>query len=206
VKETVLDLNKQKVGEIDLADEIFASEANTALLYEVVKMQRANKRKGCAATKTRGQIKGTTAKMYRQKGTGRARHGAETAPIFVGGGTTFGPHPRDYSYRIPRKARRGGLRSALALKRSEGKLLVVKDFDLPAVKTKEALKVLGVLGATDALIVVDGKNDVVEKSVRNLSAVQLVRWDGLNVYDMMRHEHVIVTEAALAKVQEVLKS
>ena len=113
MKASVVDMTNKKVGDVDLADDIFARKGGEGMIYEVVKMQLANRRKGCAATKTRGQVVGTTAKAYRQKGTGRARHGSKKAPIFVGGGQAFGPHPRDYSYHVPKKVRRGALRAAL---------------------------------------------------------------------------------------------
>jgi large subunit ribosomal protein L4 len=198
-------MKKAKVGEVDLLDEVFASRPNKALIYEVVKMQLAGRRKGCASAKSRTDVSGTTAKIYRQKGTGRARHGDARANIFVGGGKAFGPKPRDYSYRVPTKVRRGGLRSALSLKKGEGKLLIVEAFSLPEIKTKLMLETLKQLNVNNGLIVVDGKDEKLEKSVRNLPHVSLVRWEGLNVYDLMRHEHVIFTRAAAEKVQEVLK-
>lgn len=205
MKETVIDTKKTKVGELELDDAIFGTKPNEALIYEVVKMQRAGKRKGSAATRTRTDVSGTTAKMYRQKGLGRARHGDERANIFVGGGKSFGPHPRDWSYRIPAKARRGGLRSALSMKKQDGKLIVVDEFKLGEIKTKTMVDTLKKLGVTDGLIVVDGKDELLEKSVRNVPHVSLVRWEGLNVYDLMRHEHAVMTRAAVEKVQEVLK-
>ena len=205
MKETVLNIKKSKVGEVELDDAIFGVKPNKALIYEVVKMQLANKRKGSSSSKTRSDVNGTTAKMYRQKGLGRARHGAKTAPIFVGGGTAFGPHPRDWSYRIPAKARRSGVRQALSMKKQEGKLIVVDEFPLKEIKTKAMVEALETLGVTNGLIIVDGKDEVLAKSVRNIPHVSLVRCEGLNVYDLMRHEHAIITSAAVDKVQEVLK-
>jgi len=205
VKETVIDTKKAKVGELELDDEVFGATPNEALIYEVIKMQLASRRKGSASSLTRGDVSGTTAKMYRQKGLGRARHGDERAPIFVGGGKAFGPHPRDWSWRIPTKARRGGLRSALSMKKQEGKLIVVDEFKLKGIKTKAMVDTLTKLGVTNVLIVVDGKDETLEKSIRNVPHVSLVRWEGLNVYDLMRHEHAVMTRAAVEKVQEVLK-
>jgi large subunit ribosomal protein L4 len=205
VKEPVLDMGKGKVGEIELDEAIFNAKPNIALLYEVVKMQQANRRKGTAASRNHTLVSGTTAKMYRQKGTGRARHGDARTNIFVGGGKAFGPHPRDYGYRLPSKARRGGLRSALAMKREEGKLLIVDRFPFAEIKTKPVLKALEKLGVASGLLIVEGADEVLEKSVRNIPNVKLLRWEGLNVYDLLRHEHAVITRAALEKVQEVLK-
>lgn len=205
MKATILNLDKKEVGKIDLPDEIFLVKANAPLLYEVVKMQRANRRKGCAASRNRALVKGTTAKMYRQKGTGRARHGSATANIFVGGGKAFGPHPRNYSYRIPKKARRGSIRVALSLRQSEGKILILDDFPVPTVKTKDVVKRLEKLGVSSGLLVTDGVNENLEKSVRNIKDVKLVRSEGINVYDIMRHEHTIILKGALNRLQEVLK-
>jgi len=205
VKETVIDIKKSKVGEVELDDAVFGAAPNKALIYEVVKMQLAGRRKGSAATCTRSDVSGTTAKIYRQKGLGRARHGSEKAPIFVGGGKAFGPHPRDWSYRIPAKARRSGLRSALSIKKREGKLIVVDGFKLKGVKTKPVAEALTKLGVTDGLIVIEAKDEALQKSVRNIPGISLVRCEGLNVYDLMRHEHAIMTRAAVEKVQEVLK-
>ena len=205
MKDKVLDLNLKKVGDIDLSDEVFAARPNRALLYEVVKMQRANRRRGSAMAPNRAMVSGTTAKMYRQKGTGRARHGDERANIFVGGGKAFGPKPRDYSYKLPKKARRGGLRSALALKRMEGRLLIVDVLSFPTIKTKDAVLALSKLGVKNGLLVVDAPDEKLEKSVRNIPNIKLVRWEGLNVYDLLRYEHAVITVPALQKVQEVLK-
>lgn len=205
MKENVVDMNKKSVGEVELSEEIFMPKVNKALIYEAVKMQRASSREGTAATRNHKMVSGTTAKMYRQKGTGRARHGDARTNIFVGGGKAFGPHPRDYSYRLPRKARKGALRAALSLKKSEGKFLVVKNFSIDKIKTKDAIQMLAKLGIRNGLIVVDGHDEKLEKSVRNIPGIKLLKWEGLNVVDLMRYEHAVITEAALTKVQEVLR-
>ncbi len=205
MKETVHNIKKAKVGDVELEDSIFGAKPNRALIYEVVRMQLANRRQGDAATKNRKLVSGTTAKMYRQKGTGRARHGSAKANIFVGGGKAFGPHPRDYSYRIPAKARRAGLRSALVIKRNEGKLLIVDELPLKKIRTKDAVLALKDLGVAKGMIVTEGSNEVLEKSMRNIPGIKVLRWEGLNVYDVMRYEHLIMTRAAMDKVQEVLK-
>ena len=205
MKEPVLNMAKAKVGEVELDEAIFGAAPNKALLYEVVKMQLANRRLGTAATRNHKMVSGTTKKMYRQKGTGNARHGDARTNIFVGGGKAFGPHPRDYSYRLPAKARRGGLRSALVQKLRDGKLIVVEDFPFAEIKTKPVIAALGKLGVAKALLVVDQATEALQKSVRNIPNVKLIRAEGLNVYDLVRYEHAIITRAALDKVQEVLK-
>lgn len=196
---------KVKVSDAPLNDEIFGVKPNTALIYEVVRMQMANRRQGDAATRNHKMVSGTTAKMYRQKGTGRARHGDARTNIFVGGGKAFGPHPRDYSYRIPAKARRAGLRSALSIKKNEGKLIVVDELPIKKIRTKDAISALGSLGVTSGLIVIEGNNEILEKSVRNIPNMKITRFEGLNVYDVMRYDHLVMTRAAVDRVQEVLK-
>ncbi len=205
MKETVHTINKKPAGEVELSEEIFTAKVNTALLYEAVKMHRANQREGTAATRNHCMVSGTTAKMYRQKGTGRARHGDARTNIFVGGGKAFGPHPRDYGYRMPAKARKGSVRAALSLKRNEGKLLIVDSFEMKVPKTKEAVAALEGMGVKSGVIVVDRRDSNLEKSVRNVPGFKILSCDGLNAYDLMRYEHVVVTVAALNRVQEVLK-
>ena len=205
MKASVVDMTNKKIGDVDIADDIFASEGGEGMIYEVVKMQLASRRSGSADTKTRGQVSGTTAKVYRQKGTGRARHGSKKAPIFVGGGKAFGPHPRDYSYRVPKKVRRGALRSALSVKAQEGNLLIVDSFDCKEIKTKLFVEMLSKLGVKTALVVHDEPSVNLTKSARNVSFAKVQSHQGLNVYDVLRYEHVIFTKAALEKVQEVLK-
>lgn len=205
MKGTVLNIENQKVGEVELSEEIFTPKVNTALLYETVKMQLANRREGTAASRNRALVSGTTAKMYRQKGTGRARHGDARANLFVGGGKAFGPKPRDYSYRMPAKARRGGVRAALALKQKEGRLLIVDALPMERTKTKDAVALLAKLGVADGCVVVEGRHEHLERSVRNIPGIALVRWEGVNALEIMRHEHTIITLPALGRVQEVFK-
>ncbi len=205
MKESVVNIQNTKVGEIELNDEIFAAKPNKALLYEVVRMQLTNRRQGDAATRNHKMVSGTTAKMYRQKGTGRARHGDARTNIFVGGGKAFGPHPRDYSYRMPAKARRSGLRSALAVKQQDKKLIVVDELTVKEIKTKAVVQALTKLGVRSVLLVIDKADEKLAKSTRNIPNVKLIRAEGLNVYDLMRYEHAIVTRAAMERVQEVLK-
>jgi len=197
-KVTVYNLERESVGELELDEDVFADEINENLFYEVVKAQLASRRKGTHKVKNRAEIRGTGAKMYRQKGTGRARHGDEKAPQFRGGGRAFGPKPKDYSYKPPRRMRKGALRSALSLKLKEGRLLVVDSFELPEIKTKNLAKVLDALEVPKSSIIVDGTdNQNLRLSARNLAKHQYLPPEGLNVYDVLRHEHLILTKGAI---------
>lgn len=201
-KVTVYNLDKKSVGELELSDDVFGGEVNEALFYEIVKAQLASRRAGTHKVKCRTEVRGTGAKMYRQKGTGRARHGDERAPQFRGGGKAFGPKPRDYSYKPPRKMRKGALRSALALKLQEGRLLIVDSFDLPEVKTKNLARVLGVLEVPKSSVIVDAAdNQNLRLSARNLDKHQFLPPEGVNVYDVLRHEHLILTKGAVAALE-----
>lgn len=167
-------------------------------------MQLANRRAGSAATKTKGFVSGGGKKPWRQKGTGRARAGSIRSPIWVGGGTTFGPQPRDYSYRMPRTARREALLSALSLKNREGKIIVVDKFELDEIKTKLMVKALAELKVDSALVVIPQSDIKIERSARNLPKIKVLRVEGLNVYDLLRYEHLILTEGALKRLEERL--
>jgi large subunit ribosomal protein L4 len=188
----------------NLKEEIFAVKARPHLLHQAVVMQLANRRAGSASTKSKGFVSGGGKKPWRQKGTGRARAGSIRSPIWVGGGTTFGPQPRDYSYRMPRKARKEALLSALSLKNRDGKLIVVDKFELEAAKTKIMSKALAELNISSALIVIAQTDEKIERSARNLPKVKVLRVDGLNVFDLIRHEHLILTEGALKLLEERL--
>ncbi|MEC7519953.1 MAG: 50S ribosomal protein L4 [Myxococcota bacterium] len=197
-KVPVYNLKRESVGELDLADDVFGGEVNEALFYEVVKAQLASRRAGTHKVKNRAEIRGTSKKMYRQKGTGRARHGDEKATQFRGGGRAFGPKPRDYSYKPPKKMRKGALKSALALKLKEGRLLVVDKFDLEDIKTKALAGVLSTLEVPKSSLIVDGSgNENLRLSARNLAKHQYLPPEGVNVYDLLRHEHLILTKDAV---------
>lgn len=201
-KITVYDLNKQSVGELNLSEDVFGAEVNEGLFYEVLKAQLASKRGGAHSTKSRTEVRGSGQKMYRQKGTGRARHGDEKAPSFVGGGQAHGPKPRDYSYRPPRKMRLGALRSALSMKLRDGQLTVVDDFGLDEIKTKKLAKILSTLEADGSSLIVDGVgNEKLRLSARNLRAHQYLPPEGLNLYDLLRHDHLVVTKAAVEAIE-----
>ena len=187
-----------------LSEEIFGVKARAHLLHQAVVMQLANRRAGSAATKSKGLVRGGGKKPWRQKGTGRARAGSSRSPIWVGGGTTFGPQPRDYSYRMPRSARREALLSALSLKNPDGKLIVIDKLELDEAKTKRMVEALTELKVESAVIVIAQPDPKVERSARNLPKVKVLRVEGLNVYDLMRYEHLILTEAALQRLEERL--
>lgn len=190
-----------RVIDAPLREEIFHARVSPALLHEAVMMQQSSRRAGTAATKSRGEVQGGGRKPWRQKGTGRARAGSIRSPLWVGGGTVFGPRPRDYSYRIPRSARRAALISALSLKRRENKILVVETIELSEPKTKQMRRLLEGLGVGSALIVLAEANRNVELAARNLPNVKVLRAEGLNVYDVLRYEHLILTEGSLRAVE-----
>jgi large subunit ribosomal protein L4 len=192
------------VIEPTLNEMIFGAKPRTHLLHQAVVMQLANRRTGSAATKSKGFVSGGGKKPWRQKGTGRARAGSIRSPIWVGGGTVFGPQPRDYSYRMPRTARREALLSALSLKKRESKLIVVDKLELEQAKTKLMVQALAELKVASALLVIPQADAKIERSARNLPNVKVLRVDGLNVYDLLRYEHLILTEQALKILQEKL--
>ncbi|HEY6997467.1 MAG TPA: 50S ribosomal protein L4 [Candidatus Binatia bacterium] len=187
-----------------LNEMIFGAKTRTHLLHQAVVMQLANRRTGSAATKSKGFVSGGGKKPWRQKGTGRARAGSIRSPIWVGGGTVFGPQPRDYSYRMPRTARREALLSALSLKKRESKLIVVDKLEFEQAKTKLMVQALAELKVVSALLVIPQADAKIERSARNLPNVKVLRVDGLNVYDLLRYEHLILTEQALKILQEKL--
>lgn len=187
-----------------LPESIFGVPIRPYLLHQTVIMQLNNRRSGSASTKTRGLVRGSGRKPWRQKGTGRARVGSIRSPLWTGGGTTFGPQPRDYSYRLPKKARREALLSALSLRRQDEKIIVIDKLELAETKTKLMREVLENLGVKNALIVIHESDDKVERSARNLGIVKVLRAEGLNVYDILRYEHLVLTEQALGVIEERL--
>ena len=203
MKVSVYNLNRETVGELELSDEVFACEVKKHLFYEVTKAQLASRRAGTQATKERSAISGAKKKLYRQKGTGRARQGTLRAPHRVGGGNAHALEPRDYSYRPPRRVRIGALRCALSLFAKEGRLLVVKDFALAERKTKVVASTLDKLQASKRALVVDERgNDNLILSIRNLPHHHYLPPEGLNVYDLLRHEHLVVTQTAVKALEQ----
>ena len=203
----VFNMKREKVGSIDLADEVFGTEVREHLFYEVVKAQLASKRQGTQCAKNRSAVSGSTKKMYKQKGTGQARHGSNRAPIFVGGGKAHPPRPRDWSYAPPRRVRALALTAALSKFGKEGRLLVVDRFELGEVKTKKLVEALGTLKAEKKTLVVDSnENSNLVLSIRNCTEHQFLPPEGLNVYDLLRHDTLILSkEAAKALEARCLK-
>lgn len=202
----VYSASQKKVDRIDLKEEVFGAPVDEHLFYEVVKMQLANRRRGTAATKRRALVSGGGKKPWKQKGTGRARAGTTRSPLWAGGGITHGPRPRDYSYLVPKKVRRKALRAAVSLRAKEGRLLVVEGFELEKPATKVLARSLASLGATSALIVTGRTDPVLSLSARNLPNVRVLTVEGLNVRDVLRYEHLVLTRPAVEAVQARLAS
>jgi large subunit ribosomal protein L4 len=201
----VVDLNNQKVGQLDLADEVFGAEVNQALLYEAVRQYQASLRAGTHKTKTRSEVAGSGKKLWKQKGTGRARVGSVRSPIWRHGGTVHGPVPRDYSYKLPRKMVQGALRSALSAKVRDGELKVIQEFNFPDHKCKNAAVVFQKLETGRSVLVVDnGENRNLLLGVRNLKGVTLMPTRDVNVYHLLGHQSVLLSEAAARKFSEAL--
>jgi large subunit ribosomal protein L4 len=201
----VIDWNNQQVGTLDLADEVFSVPVNEALLYEAVRHHLASVRRGTAKTKTRHEVSGSGKKLWRQKGTGRARMGSIRSPLWRHGGTVHGPQPRSYAYHLPRKMRLGALRSALSAKLRDGELRVLNEFAIEEPKTKLMRKALDGLEAKKTVLLVDnGDNRNLLLSSRNLEGVKLVSSRDVNVYDLLGHQQVLLSEAAARKLSEGL--
>jgi len=200
----LLDMKGEKVGEVEIKDDVFGVDVKPHLIHDVVRMQLAKKRSGTASTKTRKDVNASGTKPFRQKGTGRARQGSMRSPLQVGGGVVFGPHPRDYSYTIPKKARRSALRSALTVRYTEYSMKILDKLELDGISTKSFNGIVKNLNLTKPLFIINQKDEVVEKSARNIPYVKVLRTDGLNVYDIIRHDQLVFTLDALRKVEEVL--
>lgn len=206
-KLSVYDITGKKTGEeIELMDYVFGVEFNEAVVHQAVVMQQANERQGTHASKTRGQVRGGGKKPWKQKGTGRARSGSIRSPLWVGGGTTFGPQPRSHAKDMPRKARRLAIRCALSAKVAAGELVVVDGLTFAEPKTKNVVEMLKNFEATDkkALIITDGSNENVILSSRNIPKVKALSNGGLNVFDLLHNEKVLLSKDAVAKIEEVL--
>jgi len=202
----VYDIANQKVSELEVDERVFGVEIQPALFYDVVRHDLATQRKGTAATKNRTLVRGGGAKPWKQKGTGRARAGSRRSPLWRGGGTIFGPMPRGYGFSLPKKVKEAALRAALTLKRQEGRLIVLDSFPLEGFKTQKVLEVLKTFQVENALIVTDEKNPFLERSARNIPCLQVLRHIGLNVYDILNHEHLILLKPAVQRIQGVSAS
>lgn len=202
----VYNIDGVKVSEIDLADEIFNVPVKQHILHQVVTMQLANRRAGTACTKGRSETRGGGQKPYRQKGTGRARAGSRRSPLWRGGGVVFGPKPRSYAQKAPKKIRQQALKMALTSKLQDKALIVLDQFNLESVKTKRFVEVMGTLKASEALIVTDQKLENLELSSRNVPSVKVVRSEGVNVYDLLRFKRVILLEPSIKQLEGRLLS
>jgi len=200
----VYDIDKKKVSQIELNDAVFDAEANPDVMYEVVRMQMASKRRGTASTKERGDIRGGGKKPWRQKGTGRARVGTTRSPLWRGGGTVFGPSPRGYAYKLPKKVKKMALVSALSMKFNEQRIIILKEFPLEEIKTRKFKEVMDRFGFKKALFVLDKSNPVLEKSSRNLSDIKMIKSEGINVYDLLDHEYIVLLEPTVRMIEGAL--
>jgi len=197
----VLNIRGEKVSETELPDNIFNIEVKKGILHDVVKMQLACRRSGTASTKRRSDVTGSTRKLFRQKGTGRARRGNIKSPLLRGGGVVFGPHPRSYAYKLPKKVKRLALKMALSSKFQDNQLLVLDNFELPEIKTKECINVMKILKKENALIITGDLNQNLELSSRNIPHIKVLRSDGLNVYDILKYESLILLQSSVKTIE-----
>jgi large subunit ribosomal protein L4 len=198
----LFNLKRDKVGSLSLRDDVFGVEVAEHLMHEVVTAQLASKRAGTSAAKERAAVRGSSHKIYKQKGTGRARHGSIRAPLFVGGGRAHPPKPQDWARRPPRRVRLAALKSALSLLLKEGRLTVVESFQLDAIKTKALVQTLGALKASGSTLVVDAKeNQNLSLSIRNMAKNLFLPPEGVNVYDLLRHDHLILSKQAVKDLE-----
>ncbi len=200
----VYDITKKKVSEIEVDGAVFDVEVNSDVIHEVVRMQTAAKRSGNAATKGRSEVSGGGKKPWRQKGTGRARAGTTRSPIWRGGGIVFGPQPRDYSFTVPKKVRKAALKSALTIKAREGKLFILNAFPMDEIKTRKFKEVIDIFGLKSALFILDKSDSNLEKSSRNLKNVKMMRTEGLNVYDLLKYDHLVLLEPSVKMIEGAL--
>ncbi len=200
----VFDIEKNKVAQVELNDAVFGAEVNEAVVYDVVKMQMAARRSGTSSTKGRSDVSGGGKKPWRQKGTGRARVGSTRSPIWRGGGIVFGPQPRDYSFSVPKKVRKKALISVLSMKLKEDKMVILKNFPMEKISTKAFKSVVDRFGLKKSLFVLDNNDEVLFKSSRNMKNVKMVRSEGINVYDILNCEHLVLLEPSVKKIEGAL--
>ncbi|GAK04730.1 LSU ribosomal protein L4p [Geomicrobium sp. JCM 19037] len=203
-KVTVFNQSGSQVGDIELVDAVFGITPNESVVHDAVVMQQASLRQGTQKAKTRSEVRGGGAKPWRQKGTGRARHGSNRSPIWKGGGVVFAPTPRTYGYNLPKKVRRLAIRSVLSDKVQNDALIVVDELSFEAPKTKEMVQILSNLSAEKTLIVTAERNQNIERSASNLQNVKTITATGVNVLDVIKYDKVIITKEAAEKVGEVL--
>lgn len=200
----VYDIARKKVGTVELRSEVFEAPVRKHLLHEVVNWQLAKRRAGTSSTKTRAEVRGGGAKPWKQKHTGRARAGSRRSPIWRKGGVAFGPKPKDWSYSIPKKVRKGALVSALSSRFGEGAIVVLDSFELPEIKTRRVAKFMKDFEFSQALVVIGSDNENLCKSARNMPGVKVLREEGLNVYDLLKHKNIVMVRDSVEKIQERL--
>ncbi len=198
----ILNTKNEKVGEIGLNEEVFNLDVKEHLLHDVVRMQRAARRAGTACTKTRVEVRGGGAKPWRQKGTGRARAGTRNSPIWRGGGVTFGPKPRDYSFKLNKKVKKQALAMAMSARYQEGNLLIIDDFSMDAIKTKDFVNIMSTLDVANCLIVTDDSNENLLKSSRNVNGFKVLPSEGLNVYDILLHKKLVLVQPVVESLEK----
>ncbi|MFZ3065323.1 MAG: 50S ribosomal protein L4 [Nitrospirota bacterium] len=201
----IINMNNEKVGTIQLDGKVFGAPVKKTLIHEIVTMQLANKRQGTAATKNKALVRGGGKKPWKQKKTGRARAGSNRSPLWVGGGTIFGPNPRDYSYKEPIKKVRGALKSALSAKANDGEIVVVNDLEIKEPKTKLMVDFLNRLGLNEGVLILSDKRDRnIELASRNIPKVKVLPLRELNVYDLLKYRKLLITEGGVKAIKEVL--
>lgn len=200
----IYNINAEKTSEIELNENIFGLDVRKDILHQVVISQLSSKRANSASVKSRSEVKASSAKLYRQKGTGRARAGSFASPTRRGGGVAFGPSFRNYSLKVSKKLRKLAVSMALSDKLINNKIVIIDDFTLPEIKTKEFIKVMNNFDVKKALIILDEKNDNLEKSSKNVPGIKVMRYQGLNVYDVLKHDHLILVKPAIEKIEEAL--
>ena len=200
----VYNLQAEKISQVELNDSVFSTPVKKHILHQVVVSQLNNRRAGCASTKTRSEVKGSGKKLYRQKGTGRARAGNASSPTRIGGGTAFGPPVRNYVKKVPKKVRKIALSMALSDKVQTERLYVLDDFNLPEIKTKSFVDIMNRFDIGKALIITEDKNDNLEKSSKNVPGIKVMKSEGLNVYDILNHDYLFLVKSAISKIEEAL--
>ncbi len=198
----VYNIKKEKVGETGLNDSVFNLDVKEHILHDVVRMQRAARRAGTACTKTRVEVRGGGAKPWKQKGTGRARAGSRRSPVWRGGGVTFGPKPRDYSFKLNKKVKKQALAMAMSARYQEGNLMVLDDFALERIKTKDFVEVMNTLDVSNGLVVVDQNNETLQKSSRNANGFKVLPADGVNVYDILLHKKLVLVQPVIESLEK----
>ena len=202
----VQDVNGKKISQVELAANIFSVPDKSSILHEVVTMQLSNRRAGTASVKHRSDVRGSGRKLFRQKGTGRARRGDIKAPLLRGGGVVFGPDGRNYKYQVPKKVKKLALKMALSSKLNANELMVLDQFKLEEIKTREFVNVLEALNLNSALIVTDEKNENLELSSRNVQDIKVLRCEGLNVYDILKYRTLVLLEPAVKNIEGRLQA